>query len=204
MNETIGFIGLGGMGLAMATNLLRAGFGLRVYNRTAAKARPLLELGARLARSPAEAAEPGGIVVTMVSDDQAVEDVTLGANGFLDRLAGGVHLSMSTIAPRTARRLAGLHRERGSHYVASPVFGKPLTAICHAPWELVSAGLVRGRTLTSYHTIQDDIRNAGGNWVDREVVEDGNWVTSRQPGDLPAFNRAMLSLFTRSLVASHT
>src|SRR6202045_1253229 len=61
--------------------------------------------------------------------------------------------------------------------------GKPLAAICHAPWELVSAGLVRGRTLTSYHTIQDDIRNAGGDWVDRGVVEDENWVTSRQPDD---------------------
>jgi protease I len=78
--------------------------------------------------------------------------------------------------------------------------GKPFAVICHAPWELVSAGLVCGRTLTSYHTIQDDIRNAGGNWVDREVVEDGNWVTSRQPSDLPAFNRAMLSLFSQSLV----
>ena len=80
--------------------------------------------------------------------------------------------------------------------------GKPLAAICHAPWELVSAGLVSGRTLTSYHTIQDDVRNAGGNWVDREVVEDANWLTSRQPDDLPAFNRAMLGLFSRSLVPS--
>jgi len=78
--------------------------------------------------------------------------------------------------------------------------GKPIAAICHAPWELVSAGLVRGRTLTSYHTIQDDIRNAGGNWVDREVVEDGNWVTSRQPADIPAFNRAIIGLFSRGLV----
>ena len=77
--------------------------------------------------------------------------------------------------------------------------GKPIAAICHAPWELVSAGLVRGRTLTSYHSIQDDVRNAGGNWVDQGVVEDGNWVTSRQPGDIPAFNRAMLALFSRSL-----
>ncbi len=75
--------------------------------------------------------------------------------------------------------------------------GKPIAAICHAPWELVSAGLVRGRTLTRYHTLQDDIRNAGGNWLDREVVEDGNWVTSRQPGDIPAFNRAMIALFSR-------
>src|SRR5438309_8746578 len=125
MKETVGFIGLGGMGLAMATNLLKAGFGLRVYNRTADKARPLLERGAHLARSPAEAAQPGGVVVTMVSDDRAVEEVTLGANGFLSRLGDGVHLSMSTIAPRTTRRLAGLHREHGSRYVASPVFGKP-------------------------------------------------------------------------------
>src|SRR5271169_585471 len=99
MKETIGFIGLGGMGLAIATNLLRAGFGLRVYNRTAEKARPLVEQGAKLARSPAEAAEPGGIVVTMVSDDRAVEEVTLSPNGLLDRLGDGVHVSMSTIAP---------------------------------------------------------------------------------------------------------
>src|ERR1700719_4658264 len=125
MKETVGFIGLGGMGLAMATNLLKAGFRLRVYNRTAEKARPLLEQGATPARSPAEAAEPGGVVVTMVSDDRALEEVTLGANGLLARLGNGVHLSMSTIAPRTTRRLADLHRERGARYIASPVFGKP-------------------------------------------------------------------------------
>jgi protease I len=80
--------------------------------------------------------------------------------------------------------------------------GKPIAAICHAPWELVSAGLVPGRTLTSYHTIQDDIRNAGGSWVDQEVVEDGNWVTSRQPSDLPAFIRTMIANFSRSPVAA--
>lgn len=80
--------------------------------------------------------------------------------------------------------------------------GKPITAICHAAWELVSAELVRGRTLTSYHTLQDDIRNAGGNWRDQAVVEDSNWVTSRQPGDLPKFNQAMLALFSRSLASS--
>ena len=79
--------------------------------------------------------------------------------------------------------------------------GKPISAICHAPWELVSARLVRGRTLTSYHTIQDDIRNAGGKWLDQEVVVDDNWVSSRQPDDLPAFNRTMIRLFSRALVA---
>ncbi len=76
--------------------------------------------------------------------------------------------------------------------------GKPMAIICHAPWLLVSAGLVKGRTLTSYYTIQDDIRNAGGNWVDQEVVRDHNWVTSRSPKDLPAFNPAMIQLFAES------
>ena len=74
--------------------------------------------------------------------------------------------------------------------------GKPIAAICHAPWELISAGLVRGRKLTSYHTIQDDLHNAGAEWTDQEVVVDGNWVTSRQPKDIPAFNREMLKVFT--------
>lgn len=77
--------------------------------------------------------------------------------------------------------------------------GKPMAVICHAPWILVSTGgnAIRGRTLTSYYTIQDDIRNAGATWVDKEVVVDGNLVTSRQPSDLPAFNREMLQIFSR-------
>ncbi|HEX3999982.1 MAG TPA: NAD(P)-dependent oxidoreductase [Pirellulales bacterium] len=138
MKETIGFIGLGGMGMAMATNLLKAGFGLRVYNRTAERARPLVERGAALARSPAEAVEPGGIVVTMVSDDRAVEETTLGADGLLAALGGGVHLSMSTIAPHTARRLAALHKEQGASYIASPVFGKPDVAAEAKLWIVTS------------------------------------------------------------------
>jgi len=72
--------------------------------------------------------------------------------------------------------------------------GKPIAAICHAPWLLVSAGLVKGRILTSYYTLQDDIRCAGGTWQDQEVVRDRNWVTSRQPKDIPAFNRATIEL----------
>lgn len=79
---------------------------------------------------------------------------------------------------------------------------KSIAAICHAPWELISAGLVEGRTLTSYYTIQDDICNAGGKWVDQEVVEDDNWVTSRQPDDLPAFNKAMINLFAHSMAGA--
>ncbi|HLI89066.1 MAG TPA: type 1 glutamine amidotransferase domain-containing protein [Ktedonobacteraceae bacterium] len=73
--------------------------------------------------------------------------------------------------------------------------GKPIAVICHAPWLLVSAGCVKGRTMTSWPSIQDDIRNAGGTWVDKEMVRDRNWVSSRSPRDLGAFNPAMVSLF---------
>jgi protease I len=76
--------------------------------------------------------------------------------------------------------------------------GKPIAVIRHAPWLLVSVGCVNGRTLTSYPTIQDDIRNAGGNWVDREMVRERNWVTSRSPKDLGAFNPAMIALFAEN------
>lgn len=75
--------------------------------------------------------------------------------------------------------------------------GKPMAIICHAPWLLVSSDLVNGRTLTSYYTIQDDVRNAGGIWKDQEVVHDGNWITSRNPQDIPAFNEAVLQMFSQ-------
>ncbi len=69
---------------------------------------------------------------------------------------------------------------------------KPMFIICHGPQILISAQLVRGRTLTGYHAIADDIRNAGGLYRDQPVVQDGNWVTSRQPDDIPQFNRTIL------------
>lgn len=71
--------------------------------------------------------------------------------------------------------------------------GKPLAVICHGAWLLVSARVVRGKKLTSYHTLRDDIINAGGEWIDQEVVVDGNLITSRNPDDLPAFNKALLA-----------
>jgi deglycase len=73
--------------------------------------------------------------------------------------------------------------------------GKPVAAICHAPWVLVEAGVVRDRKLTSWPTLQTDIRNAGGNWVDQEVVVDSGLVTSRKPDDIPAFNDKMIEEF---------
>jgi protease I len=76
---------------------------------------------------------------------------------------------------------------------------RPLAIICHGPWLLVSAGLVKGRHLTSYYTLQDDIRNAGGRWSDEEVVRDRNWVSSRKPADLPVFNKTMIHTFAEAV-----
>jgi len=73
--------------------------------------------------------------------------------------------------------------------------GKPVAAICHAPWVLVEAGVVRDRRVTSWPTLQTDIRNAGGNWVDEQVVVDQGLVTSRKPDDIPAFNEKMIEEF---------
>ena len=72
----------------------------------------------------------------------------------------------------------------------------PLAVICHGPWLLVSAGVVKGRRLTSYASLADDVRNAGGTWVDEEVVVDGNLITSRNPDDLPAFIAALEDALT--------
>jgi protease I len=73
--------------------------------------------------------------------------------------------------------------------------GKPVAAICHGPWMLVEAGILRDRTVTSWPSLQTDVRNAGGNWVDKEVVVDEGLVTSRKPDDIPAFNAKMIEEF---------
>src|SRR5689334_4573096 len=73
--------------------------------------------------------------------------------------------------------------------------GKPVAAICHGPWTIIDAGAARGRTLTSWPSLQTDLRNAGANWVDRDVVTDNGLVTSRKPADIPAFNQKMIEEF---------
>jgi protease I len=78
------------------------------------------------------------------------------------------------------------------HFISA---GKPVAAICHGPWTLIEAGAVRGRTMTSWPSLKTDLKNAGANWVDREVVHDQGLVTSRKPDDIPAFNREMIRLF---------
>lgn len=75
---------------------------------------------------------------------------------------------------------------------------KPIAAICHAPWTLIETGLIKGRKVTSYHSIKTDLINAGANWKDQEVVVDDNLITSRSPKDLPAFNKAIVAGFGKN------
>jgi 3-hydroxyisobutyrate dehydrogenase-like beta-hydroxyacid dehydrogenase len=129
MIETVGFIGLGRLGLPMATNLVDAGRSLRVYNRTASKAAALVARGAQRAERAVDVVMRGGVVVTVLWDDDALESVVTN-NGFLERLGpGGVHISMSTVSPETAQRLAALHERHGCTYVEAPVFGRPEAAV---------------------------------------------------------------------------
>jgi 3-hydroxyisobutyrate dehydrogenase-like beta-hydroxyacid dehydrogenase len=126
MNESVGVIGLGSMGAPIAANLIAAGIIPTVWNRTATKADALRQKKAKVVSSPAEAAPRGGLVITMLADDTAVEGVVVGRDGIAASLGpNGVHISMSTIAPSTARRLAEYHSEYGGIYVAAPVFGRP-------------------------------------------------------------------------------
>jgi 3-hydroxyisobutyrate dehydrogenase-like beta-hydroxyacid dehydrogenase len=135
----VGLIGLGRMGSGMAANLLAAGQELTVYNRTPAKADSLVGKGARLAKTPGDAAR-GQVVITMLADDRALEQVVFDKGGILDALApGAIHVSMSTISVALAERLAAAHRDKGQEFVAAPVFGRP-DAAASAKLFIVTAG----------------------------------------------------------------
>lgn len=121
----IGFIGLGNMGAAMARNLIKAGHEVTVFNRTPAKAAPLVEAGAVAASSVAEACK-GEAVVTMLADDAALAGVVEGEGGVLGTLAkGALHVSCSTVSVALSERLTSAHAAAGQLYVAAPVFGRP-------------------------------------------------------------------------------
>lgn len=214
MKDTLGFIGLGGMGAAMAANVLKAGFGLRVYNRTPEKAKPLTAQGAAQADTPASAVTPGGIVVTMLTNDAAVEEVAWGENGFGEALGeGGIHVSMSTIAPDTSRRLAERHAALGTHYVAAPVFGKPDAAAAQKLWIATSgpeAAKARIRSLLDgmgqgvYDFGEDagaaNIVKLSGNFLLGAAIEAmGEAFTLAQKNGIS--RQAVYELFTQTLFA---
>ena len=124
----VGFIGLGHMGSGMAQNLLKAGHELTVYNRTPEKVKVLVERGARGAATVADSCK-GDVVITMLAEDSAVENVVLGEAGILASLRkGAIHISSSTISVALSEKLAAEHTKRGQRFVAAPVFGRPEAA----------------------------------------------------------------------------
>jgi len=122
--QNIGFIGLGKMGAVMAPRFLDAGFELTVWNRSAVRAQPLLAAGAALAASPAQVAEAADVVITMLRDDAAAEQVFLGQQGLLaTEVAGKLFIEMSTLRPQTARALAMRCADQGAAFIDAPVSG---------------------------------------------------------------------------------
>ncbi len=121
----VGFIGLGRMGAGMASNLIRAGHEVTVYNRSPEKMDPLRDLGAKTAKRVSEACD-GAVVFTMLADDGAVEHAVFGEDGILKHLAAGaIHISSSTISVSLVERIVAAHAEAGQGYVSAPVFGRP-------------------------------------------------------------------------------
>lgn len=136
----IGFLGLGAMGTPMALRLLAAGHELAVWNRTEGRTEPLLREGAIAAGTPAEAELGADVVITMLFDDGAHEEVLFGANGLMDALSPGtLHISCSTISVALSERLTAEHAKRGIDFVAAPVFGRPSVAEQGRLW-IVLAG----------------------------------------------------------------
>jgi 3-hydroxyisobutyrate dehydrogenase-like beta-hydroxyacid dehydrogenase len=180
----IGFIGLGQMGAAMASNLLKAGHEVAVYNRTAAKAEALVRLGAQAQRSVA-AVCVADAVITMLSDDAALEGVVFGEAGVLASLKkGAAHISCSTISVALSKRLAAAHAAAGQHYLAAPVFGRPdaaasgkLFVVAGGPAELIQVYMpllrVMGqKTFVMSHRPEDaNLVKLSGNFLIAVVIE---------------------------------
>ncbi len=135
MKHSVGFIGLGHMGFPMAQNILKAGFPLCVYNRTKEKATPLLEQESRWAISPAELASFSDIVISMVSNDQALEEIVEGPHGiFSSSKKPSIHISMSTVSPDLIVLLEKKHNEKGIAFLSAPVSGRPERAKAATLW----------------------------------------------------------------------
>ncbi|HYG19452.1 MAG TPA: NAD(P)-dependent oxidoreductase [Ohtaekwangia sp.] len=144
--RSIGFVGLGNLGRPIAMNLLKAGYKVRVFNRTREKLSTIVAAGAEAVQRAHETAEKGGIVITLVADDEAVK--TIASDDFAAALGpGGIHVSMSTISPHAARDLAMHHKKFGATYMAAPVFARPEAAAAKAGIVCVSGGSAAERQL---------------------------------------------------------
>jgi 3-hydroxyisobutyrate dehydrogenase-like beta-hydroxyacid dehydrogenase len=171
----IGYVGLGGMGHAMASNLMSKGHTLRVWNRSPGKAADLVAQGATLVEHPGQAVASDGIVFTMVADGAALDQVTSGPDGIAAALGpGGIHVSMSTVSPETTRRLAALHAERGAAFIAAPVFGRP-TAAAAAMLFILCAGAeaARNKVIPLLETMGQRVFPLGDDPVAASIVKLG-------------------------------
>ena len=216
----LAFIGLGKMGMGMARNLLRAGHNLAVYNRSREKAAALAGDGARAADSPADASRDAEVVMTMVADDHAVEEVVFGNHGIASAMKNGcIHLSHSTISAALARRLTAEHARRGHGYLSVPVFGRPeaaenkkLLIVAAGPNELVERcrplfdAVGRQTFVVGVEPWQANVAKVCGNFMIIGIIEalGEAYATLRKAGVAPeAFLEIMNALLGSPFIANY-
>ncbi|WP_455379891.1 NAD(P)-dependent oxidoreductase [Acidihalobacter prosperus] len=176
--KTIGFLGLGQMGIGMASRLIENDHSLIVYNRSQEKMQPLADKGAKAASQPSETAVSGGIIISMLADDNAVE--ALIDDNLLSKLGpGSIHLSMSTLNPAVVSRLAEQHARHGVDYIACPVFGRPDAARAGKLWLCLAGGSAssRSRIEPLLDTMGQGVYEFGSDPVSANVVKlSGNFL----------------------------
>jgi 3-hydroxyisobutyrate dehydrogenase-like beta-hydroxyacid dehydrogenase len=216
----IAFIGLGRMGAGMARNLIRAGHSLAVYNRSREKADALAADGARVASSPADAARDVEAVMTMVADDDALEQIVFGSDGIASAMkADCIHLSHSTISTAMARRLTTEHAQRKQGYLSVPVFGRPemaekknLVVVVAGPGEFVERcrplfdAIGRQTFVIGAEPWQANVAKVCGNFMVISVIEalGEAYATLRKAGVAPeAFLEIMNSLLGSQVITGY-
>ncbi len=204
----IAMIGLGMMGAGIAGRLIDAGFDVAVYNRTQSAADALVARGARRAATPAEAAETGGIAITMLANDEAMRQVTIGEGGLCEKLGkDGVHVSMSTISPNLAKTLSEAQQEAGGTYLGAPVFGRPEAAAAGKLWvALAGAPAAKARVKPVLSAVSQGIYDLGdtpeianvakisGNFLISAAIEamaESFALIGKNGGDAAAFHALM-------------
>jgi len=216
----IAFIGLGRMGSGMARNLLRAGHTVAVYNRSREKAEALASDGSRVASSPADACHDAEVVMTMVADDRALEQVVFGSNGLASALKNDcIHVSHSTISTALARKLTAEHAQRKQGYLSVPVFGRPeaadtknLLVVAAGPSELVERcrplfdAIGRQTFVVGTEPWQANVAKVCGNFIIASVIEalGEAYATLRKAGVAPqAFLEIMNALMGSQVIANY-
>ena len=216
----IAFIGLGRMGAGMARNLLRAGHSVAVFNRSREKAEALAADGARVANSPADACRDAEVVMTMVADDHALEQIVFGNDGIASGLKpGSIHLSHSTISTVLARKLTAEHSQRKQGYASVPVFGRPqaaesknLVVVAAGPTEILDRcrpmfdAIGRQTFVIGTEPWQANVAKVCGNFMVISLIEalGEAYATLRKAGVAPeAFLEIMNSLFGSPVLAGY-